>query len=132
MYHKFISMLIPIAIPMLTIDLAHAKDFKIGSVKQNISPGSACIAYLPNTQKNMLVIPSTMSKSAPAYAWMNINGKDVRLRLVSVKITQQKKRSISKYRSNNIAVTVDSRQVKEDLGDIVPSTTTKELRLFIT
>jgi hypothetical protein len=85
------------------------------------------VLHIYLTQKNMLIIPSTMSKSAPAYAWMNIDGKDVRLRQVSVKITQQKKRSIAKFRSNNIAVTVDSRQVKEDLGDIVPSTTTKEL-----
>jgi hypothetical protein len=73
-------MLIPIAIPMLTIDIAHAKDFKIGSVKQNISPGSSCVAYLPNTKKNMLIIPSTKSKSEPAYAWMNIDGKDVPIR----------------------------------------------------
>jgi hypothetical protein len=44
-----------------------------------------------------------------------------------INVNKSKRRSISKYRSNNIAVTVDSRQVKEDLGDIVPSIMTREL-----
>jgi hypothetical protein len=122
-HYKIISVFSAIAISMSVIDLAHAKDFIVGSVKRNIPGDSACVAYLPNTQKYMLIVPSTISKSEPAYAWMNIDGKDVRLRQVSVKITQQKKRSIAKYRLNNIAVTVDSKQVKEEQGELTSIST---------
>ena len=100
-----------IAIPVLTIDLAHAKDFKIGIVKESIPTSSVCVAFLPNTQKHMLVIPFP-EKTQPVFAWMNIDGKDVRLRQVSLKVSKKQRRSIAKYRSNNISVTVDSKEVK--------------------
>ena len=64
-----------------------------------------------------------MSKSEPAYAWININGKDVRLRQVMINVNKSKRRSIAKYRSNNISVTVDSKQVKEEQGELTSTTT---------
>jgi hypothetical protein len=69
-----------IAISILTPNLASAKDFKIGSVKQQFDFGGMCVSLLPKTQKYMLVIPFPSSKSQPTIAWINIDGKDLSMR----------------------------------------------------
>jgi hypothetical protein len=61
----FSAIVLPI---YLKSNLVYAKDFKIGSVKQQFSFGGMCVSLLPNTQKYMLVIPFPSSKSQPVIA----------------------------------------------------------------
>jgi hypothetical protein len=110
-----------------TIAPAQAKTFTVGTIQQDIQASGVCIANLPNTEKSMLIIPFTSSESEPVYAWMNINGKDVRLRQTSLKIIQPKVRSIARYRANNLLVVVDCELPDAHLAverGLLPSTTT--------
>jgi hypothetical protein len=103
-----------IAISIFTPNLASAKDFKIGSVKQQFDFGGMCVSLLPKTQKYMLIIPFPQSKSQPVIAWINIDGKDLSMKQVSLKLMKANRRSVAKYQSRNISVTVDYRNIKED------------------
>jgi hypothetical protein len=118
-----------IAISIFTPNLASAKDFKIGSVKQQFDFGGMCVSLLPQTQKYMLVIPFPSSKSQPVIAWINIEGKDFSMRQVNLKVMKRNKRSIAKYQSRNIAVTVDSRNIKEDNSGMSTQTSTDRISI---
>jgi hypothetical protein len=98
-YQKLISTFSAISIHLLTIDLAHAKDFKIGNIKKTFPMDSLCATYLPKTHKHMLIVIDSGSNST--HAWINIDGKDVELKQIKAKVIKPNVRTIAKYRSNN-------------------------------
>jgi hypothetical protein len=113
-FAKSILIITSIAIPILIPHPASAKDFRIGAVKeqQQFQTDSLCYTLLPNTNKFAIVSPS-VDKGKPVFAWINIDGKDIRLREVMSKRDKRNGRSINKYQANNISVTVEARKIKE-------------------
>jgi hypothetical protein len=90
---------------------ARAEDINIGVVKHDLVSG-LCQSNLPNTKSPILVVPFLNKKSATAIAKMNINGKDIRLKQVNLRVVN-KTRSIATYRAKKISVTVNSRTIEE-------------------
>jgi hypothetical protein len=118
-----------IAMSIFIPNLASAKDFKIGSVKQQFDFGGMCVSLLPQTQKYMLVVPFPLRKSQPVIAWINIDGKDLQMRQVSLKVMKSNRRSVAKYQSRNISVTVDYRNIKEDNSGMSTQTSTDRISI---
>jgi hypothetical protein len=116
---SIIATLIPTAIP------AEARSFKIGEVKKSFETDTLCFAILPNTKTAMLIIPFAENSSPTVFAWLNINGKDIKLQQVST--TGTKKKSRSKYQAKNISLTVDSEFVIEDNGALNSTSTTEKI-----
>jgi hypothetical protein len=108
---KSILLFNAIALSFIIPNPASAKDFKIGGVKQQFQTYSLCYTFLPNTEKHMIVIP-LVNQSQAIFAWVNIDGKDIRLRQVMSKDINSR-RSIAKYQANNISVTVDYKVIKK-------------------
>jgi hypothetical protein len=105
---------------------ADANDLKIGVVKHNLTSG-LCYAYIPGSQKPMLIIPFTNKKSENATARMNINGENVRLKQTSLKVVG--KTSFATYQSKNVSLTIESKMVKEREEPVYYSVTEEKISI---
>jgi hypothetical protein len=112
-FAESILIIISIALPILIPHPASAKDFRIGGVKQQFQTDSICSTSLPNHPNKFIMIIPLVDKGKPVFAWVNINGKDIRLREVMSKINKQNGRAINQYQANGILVTLESRKIKE-------------------
>jgi hypothetical protein len=107
---------------------SEARSFSIGEVKKSFEIDTLCVALLPNTEKAMLIIPFAENNSPTVFAWLNINGKDIKLKQIST--TGTKKKSRSKYQARNISLTVDSelvKLVKEDNSGLTSESTVEKI-----
>jgi hypothetical protein len=102
-----------ITISLLTANSVDAKDFTVGIIKKRFSGHGYCVSFLSGSKKYIMIIPYTNRKSEPVIAWMNINGRDLRLRQVSLQIIKPGISSVATYRSNNLSAIVDSQTVKQ-------------------
>jgi hypothetical protein len=92
---------------------AYAKDFQIGKVRKSLQTDVVCVSNLPNGKDTMVLVDRDSGQ-----AWINIDGKDIRLKKISTQVINPNKRSISKYRDGIITVTLDSkitRTTKDEL-----------------
>jgi hypothetical protein len=62
-----------------------------------------CTSFSPSQAKAVLVAPFP-EESEPVIAWMNIDGQDIQLKQVSLKVSGDK--SVAEYRSKDTLVTV--------------------------
>jgi hypothetical protein len=99
-----------IAISLLPSNLANAASFKIGNVKKTFPTDSACVSFNPKTPEKRILVALGNS------AWINIDSKDVELKLVSQKNINQKK-SVLKYQAQELIVVINMTLIREDNGD---------------
>jgi hypothetical protein len=90
---------------------ANAKDFKIGEVNKSLQTDYICITSFPN-KTGLIVLVDSGSKTA----WINIDGSNIGLKQASSQSIKSNKRAITKYRNNNIILTVDSKYVRTIKG----------------
>jgi hypothetical protein len=107
-----------IAIPILTPSLTNAKDFKIGTINMDRIQGKEVPTDYACTIGGGMVLIYPEAKSA----WVNLNGKHIRMKETSFKTIKPKQRSIAKYSGDNFTVIVDSQFLREDKGDTLSST----------
>jgi hypothetical protein len=105
------SIVIGIAASCLLPVPASAKDFKIGEINKSLQTDYICITSFPN-KKGLMVIVDSGSKTA----WINIDGNNIGLKQASSQLIKANKRAITKYRNNNIMLTVDSKYVRTIKG----------------
>jgi hypothetical protein len=86
-----------------TVSFAYADSFKIGGVKEQFPIDTICVSFSPNQTKAILVSPFP-EESEPVIAWMNIDGQDIQLKQVSLRVSGDK--SVAEYQSKDALVTV--------------------------
>jgi|UPI0002DBD285 hypothetical protein len=99
-----------IALGLLPSNPAKAADLKIGNVKKIFPTDAACVSFNPKTPEKRILVALGNS------AWININSKDVELKLVSQKKINQKK-SVFKYQTKELIVVINETLIREDNGD---------------
>jgi hypothetical protein len=97
----------------LSSSSAHAKDFKIGVVKK-ILPTTFCGSYIPNRKEAMLLFEGEYSK----YAWINIDGEDIKLKQTSRKFLKSSKRTIATYHNGKVTMIFDSNILRTIEGEM--------------
>jgi hypothetical protein len=122
-FTRSILIIISIALPILIPHPASAKDFRIGGVKQQFQTDSVCSTALPNHLNKFIIVIPLVNKGKPVFAWVNINGKDIRLKEVMSKINKRNGRSTNQYQGNGVLVTLESRKIKEEREPIYMLTT---------
>jgi hypothetical protein len=87
-----------------SVSFASANSFNIGGVKEQFPIDTICTSFLSNKTKPVLVAPFP-EESEPVIAWMNIDGQDIQLQQVSIKVSGDN--SVAEYRSPDALVTVN-------------------------
>jgi hypothetical protein len=117
-FAKSILLLSSIALPILTPNSTNAKDFKIGTINMDKIQGKELPTDYGCTIGGGMVLIYPEAKSA----WVNLNGKHIRMKETSFQTIKPKQRSIAKYSGDNLTVIVDSQFLREDQGDTLSST----------
>jgi hypothetical protein len=86
-----------------TVSFAYADSLNIGGVKEQFPIDTICASLSPDKTTAVLVSPFP-EESKPVIAWMNIEGQDIQLKQVSLKVNGDK--SVAEYRSKDALVTV--------------------------
>jgi hypothetical protein len=107
------SIVISIAASCLLPIAANAKDFKVGEVNKLLQTDYICSTSFPN-KKGLMVLVDLGSKTA----WINIDGSNIGLKQTSSQLIKSNKRAITKYRKNNIILTVDSKHIRTIEGEL--------------
>jgi hypothetical protein len=113
-----ILMFIAIAIPILPPNLTNAKELNIGAVNMDRVQGKEVPTDYACTIGGGMVLIYPEAKSA----WVNLNGKHIRMKETSFQTIKPNQRSIAKYSGDNLTVIVDSQFLREDKGDTLSST----------
>jgi hypothetical protein len=92
---------------------ANANDFKIGVVKK-ILPTTFCGSYMPDRKETMLLFEGEYSR----YAWININGNDIKLKQTSRRFLKSSKRTIATYHNGKVSIMFDSRILRTIEGEM--------------
>jgi hypothetical protein len=122
-FTRSILIVTSIALPILIPHPASAKKFRIGGVKQQFQTDSICSTSLPNNPNKFVIVIPLVNKGKPVFAWVNINGKDIRLKEVMSKINKRNGRSTNQYQGNGILITLESRKIKEEREPVYMLTT---------
>jgi hypothetical protein len=120
LYHITHSILLlgVIVIPISTPTLANAKELNIGTVNMDRIQGKELPTDYGCTIGRGMVLIYPGEKSA----WVNLNGKHIRMKETSFKTIKSNQRSIAKYSGDNLTVIVDSQFLRENKGDTLSST----------
>jgi hypothetical protein len=98
-----------------TVSFAYADSFNIGGVKEQFPIDTLCASFSPDKTKAVMVSPFP-EESKPVIAWMNIDGQDIQLKQVSLKVNGDK--SVAEYRSKDAFVTVNYKIFPEQETEI--------------
>jgi hypothetical protein len=107
------SAIIAVMISCLLSSPANANNFKIGVVKK-ILPTTFCGSYMPDRKETVLLFEGEYSK----YAWINIDGEDIKLKQTSRKFYKSSKRTIATYRNGKVAIIFDSKILRTIEGEM--------------
>jgi hypothetical protein len=117
-----ILLFIAIALPILTPNLTNAKELNIGTVNMDRIQGKevptdyACTINKPNGRELMAIVyPGAKS------AWVNLNGKHIRMKETSFQTIKPNQRSIAKYSGENLTVIVESQFLRQNKSDTLSS-----------
>jgi hypothetical protein len=92
-----------------TAHKVYARDFVIGNVKENFATDTVC-PISPTGKNNLMAVYDEN------YIWININGKDLKLKLISNRM-KKGKRFVRKYQSKTTLVTIDFKETKVSKGE---------------
>lgn len=110
----FISIVIPISTPTL----ANAKELNIGTVNMDRIQGKEVPTDYACTIGGGMVLIYPEAKSA----WVNLNGKHIRMKETSFQTIKPNQRSIAKYSGENLTVIVESQFLRQNKSDTLSST----------
>jgi hypothetical protein len=108
------SAIIAVMISCLLSSPANANNFKIGVVKK-ILPTTFCGSYMPDRKETVLLFEGEYSK----YAWINIDGEDIKLKQTSRKFYKSSKRTIATYRNGKVAIIFEGEMGTDESSDRV-------------
>lgn len=98
-----------IAISLLLSNAVNAADFKIGNVSKTFPTDALCASLNPKKPQSAILVD--LGKSA----WININGKDIELKVLSYQNLNRKK-SVSKFQGKGFTVTVSRTLIRVNKG----------------
>jgi hypothetical protein len=114
-----------ISIYFSSISLSYGNSFNVGGVQEQFPIDTICTSFLSDTKTAVLVTPFP-EESEQVFAWMNIDGKDTKLKQVSLKIAEAGNTSVAQYQSPDVSVTVNYTMFPEIKGGGITSQETAE------
>jgi hypothetical protein len=88
------------------ISSVYANTFEVGGVKQKFQQDGICTSFTVNQSETPVLVIPFVDISETTVGWINVNGQDTPLQMISIKLSEKQDSSVAHYRSKDENVSV--------------------------